>query len=160
MGGVAGVAGLRHPADDPGRGIAEDGSVPTTPTTRSATMHATVDEIPIEMQVGEIETRGIDWGGTLVRHIALPAGTDFTPLFVGLPDDRCQSPHYGYIVEGSITVQYADGTEETSRAGDLYYWPAGHTGWTDDGVVFVEFSPTEQIAPVLAHLAAQMAAAE
>jgi hypothetical protein len=120
-------------------------------------MHATVEKIPIEMQVGGIETRGITWGDTLVRHISLPAGTDFTPLFVGLPGDRCQCPHYGYVVEGSITVRYADGTEETSRAGDIYYWPGGHTGWTNDGVVFVEFSPADQLRPVLEHLAARMA---
>ena len=28
--------------------------------------------------------------------------------------------------------------------------------WTDEGVVFVEFSPTEQITPVLEHLASQL----
>lgn len=119
-------------------------------------MHATVEQIPIEMQAGEVETRAVQWGETLVRHICLPPGTDFRPLFVGLPGDRCACPHYGYVVEGSITVQYADGTEETSRGGDLYYWPGGHTGWTDEGVVFVEFSPAEQLVPVLEHLAAQL----
>jgi hypothetical protein len=60
-------------------------------------------------------------------------------------------------MEGSITLRYADGTEETVRAGDTYYWPAGHTGWTDDGVVFLEWSPTDEIAPVLEHLGAQLA---
>jgi hypothetical protein len=121
-------------------------------------MHATVTDVPIEMQLGEIETRGETWGGITVRHIQLPAGTDFTPLFVGLPDDRCQCPHWGYVSEGSITVRYADGTEETTGAGELYYWPGGHTGWTDTGVTFIEFSPAEGIAPVLAHLAAAVAA--
>ena len=76
-----------------------------------------------------------------------PPGADFTPLFKGLPGDLCQCPHWGYIVEGSITVRYADGTEEVNRAGDLYYWPGGHTGWTDEGVVFIEFSPADEIAP-------------
>jgi hypothetical protein len=54
-------------------------------------------------------------------------------------------------------VRYADGSEETTRAGELYYWPGGHTGWTDDGVRFLEFSPTSDIAPVLTHFAAQFA---
>jgi hypothetical protein len=61
------------------------------------------------------------------------------------------------VLEGSITIRYADGTEEISRAGDAYYWPGGHTGWTDEGVRFVEFSPADEIQPVLAHIGAQLA---
>lgn len=121
-------------------------------------MRASVNEIPLEMSVDGIETRGIEWVDQRARHIALPPGVDFTPLLKGLPGDVCGCPHWGYIVEGSITVRYVDGTEETNNAGDTYYWPGGHTGWTDEGVVFVEFSPSEQIAPVLAHIGAQMAA--
>ena len=120
-------------------------------------MRASVQEIPLEMQLDAIETRGIEWEDQLVRHVDLPPGVDFTPLFQGLPGDLCQCPHWGYIVEGAITLRYADGTEETSRAGDLYYWPGGHVAWTDEGVTFVEFSPPEEIAPVLAHLGAQLA---
>jgi hypothetical protein len=121
-------------------------------------MHAQVREIPLEMEVDGIETRGVQWADQLVRHLVLPPGTDFTPLFVGLPGDRCQAAHWGMVLEGSITVRYQDGTEETTRAGEAYYWPAGHTGWTDEGVTFLEFSLTEEIQPVLNHLAAQMGA--
>jgi hypothetical protein len=120
-------------------------------------VRASEDELEIEMATGGIVTRGEDWGGQLMRHLTLPPGADFRPLFKGLPGDACQCAHWGYIVSGSITLRYADGTEETNRAGDLYYWPGGHTGWTDEGVVFVEVSPTEQIRPVLDHLAAQLA---
>ena len=49
------------------------------------------------------------------------------PVLVGLPNDRCPSPHWGIILEGSIRVQHADGTEETAGAGEVYYWPPGHT---------------------------------
>ena len=122
-------------------------------------MHTTIPDMPLEMKVDEIETRSCEGGGILARHIHLPAGVDFTPLFKGLPGDLCQSAHWGYIVEGSIRVRYADGTEELNSAGDVYYWPAGHTGWTEEGVTFLEWSPTADIQPVLEHLAAQMAAA-
>jgi hypothetical protein len=121
-------------------------------------MRAADDELTIELEVGDIVTRGEEWGGQLVRHLHLPAGADFTPLFKGLPDDRCQCPHWGYVVEGSIHLRYADGTEETNRAGDLYYWPGGHTGWTDEGVTFVEFSPAAELRPVLDHVGAQLSA--
>jgi hypothetical protein len=123
------------------------------------TMRAPFKEIPLEMKVDGIETRGVDWGGQLARHIELPPGVDFTPLFVGLPGGMCQCPHWGVVLDGSIHLRYADGSEEITRAGEAYYWPGGHTGWTEEGVTFFEVSPTDQIQPVLEHLAAQMAAA-
>ncbi|HJT37802.1 MAG TPA: hypothetical protein VJ818_05200 [Actinomycetota bacterium] len=121
-------------------------------------MHGPADSIPVEMKQGGIETHGADWSGITVRVVDLPAGVDFTPMFVGLPGDLCQCPHWGYVFRGSIHVRYADGTEEVTRGGELYYWPGGHTGWSGpEGVSFFEFSPTEDITPVLTHLAAQMA---
>jgi len=120
-------------------------------------MHGTANEIAIELSLGELQTHGEDWGGQLVRHLVLPAGTDFTPLLRGLPGDLCECPHWGYVVSGSIQVRYGDGREELSRAGELYYWPGGHTAWTDEGVTFVEFSPAEELRPVLEHVGAQLA---
>jgi hypothetical protein len=120
-------------------------------------MRFSAEEIPLEMQVGDIETRGVECGELYTRHINLPGGTDFTPLFVGLPGDMCQCEHWGQVLEGSITVRYADGREETNRAGDVFYWPAGHTGWTDEGVVFLELSRTAEIMPVLDHLSKALA---
>ncbi len=120
-------------------------------------MHYKLVDIPLEMQLGEIETRGVECGDVYARHVVLPAGVDFRPLFVGLPGDRCQCPHWGQVLRGSIRLEYADGHEEMNRAGDMFYWPGGHTGWTDEGVTFLEFSPTSQIRPVLEHLARQLA---
>ena len=119
-------------------------------------MRASAQEMAVELEMGDIHTRGEDWGDISVRHIDLPAGADLRPLLAGLPDDRCACPHWGYILEGSITVEYADGTQDVNRAGDLYYWPGGHTGWTDEGVVLVEYSPAAEIAPVLEHIGAQL----
>jgi hypothetical protein len=117
----------------------------------------TIEDMPPETEVGEIRIRAFEGGDVYTRFIDLPAGTDFTPLFVGLPGDLCQCAHWGHVVEGSITVRYADGTEETNRAGDVFYWPAGHTGWTDTGVKFLEISPSADIFPVLDHLSKQLA---
>lgn len=119
-------------------------------------MRASEQQLPMEMEMGDLVIRGGEWGANLVRHLRLPAGTDFRPLFKGLPGDACQCPHWGYILSGSICLRYADGTEETNRAGDMYYWPGGHTGWTDEGVTFIEVSPAEHLRPVLEHLAAQL----
>ena len=120
-------------------------------------MRYAIQDIPLEMEVGEITTRAMDSGDVYTRHIDLPAGTDVTPLFKGLPGDLCQCAHWGYVLEGSITLRYADGREETNQAGDVFHWPGGHTGWTDTGVVFLEHSPTADILPVLDHLGKQLA---
>ena len=122
-------------------------------------MRYRIEDIPVEMEAGEIRTRGVEGGDLYTRHIDLPAGADFRPLLAGLPGDVCPCPHWGVVYDGSITVRYADGTEETNRAGDVFYWPAGHTGWTDEGVVFLEISPSAQIFPVLDHLSKAMASA-
>ena len=35
---------------------------------------------------------------------------DATPLLKGLPDDRCQCPHWGYVLNGKITFARSDST--------------------------------------------------
>jgi hypothetical protein len=120
-------------------------------------MHAKIDEVPVEMRVDDIETRGVTWGDLTLRHIQLPPGVDFTPLFKGLPGDLCQCPHWGYVLQGSIRLRYADGSEEVTSAGEVFFWEGGHTGWTDEGVTFLELSPADAIGPVLEHLASQFA---
>jgi hypothetical protein len=120
-------------------------------------MHEPLATLPLEMKADAVETRGVDWGGTTVRAITLPPGTDFRPLLAGLPGDVCACPHWGYVLQGSITIRYADGSEEVTGEGEAYYWPGGHTGWVGaDGISFVEFRPTDEITPVLQHLAAKM----
>jgi hypothetical protein len=74
---------------------------------------------------------------------------DATPLFKGLPDDRCQSPHWGYVLAGRVTLRYAD-RDETFEAGDAYYAPPGHIPAVDAGTELIEFSPTEAYARTMA----------
>jgi hypothetical protein len=125
--------------------------------TEGVEVRADKDNMAVELDVGDVHTRGEQWGDLSVRYCDLPAGADLRPLLAGLPGDRCDCAHWGYVIDGAITIRYADGTEEVSQAGDLYYWPGGHTGWTDSGVVFAEFSPAEEIGPVLAHIGAKLA---
>ena len=73
---------------------------------------------------------------------------DAAPLFRGLPDDRCQSPHWGVVVRGSITFRLADG-EETIGAGEVYYAPPGHTPVLTAGTELIEFSPAEALAQTM-----------
>jgi hypothetical protein len=77
---------------------------------------------------------------------------DATPFFRGLPDDRCQSPHWGYVLAGSVTFRFAD-REETYEAGDAYYAPPGHIPAVTSGTELVEFSPAEKFAETMAVVA-------
>jgi hypothetical protein len=106
-------------------------------------MRAAAEELELELQAGDLRLRYAEWGPMAVRHAEVPAGTDMSPVLEGLPDDRCPSPHWGIVMRGSIHLRHADGSEETTRAGQLYYWPGGHTAWTDEDAEFVEFGPIE-----------------
>jgi hypothetical protein len=81
-------------------------------------------------------------GGYTVGFESYSSDADLTEFFRGLPDDRCQCPHWGYVVKGKLSFRYADG-EETFEAGNAYYAPAGHTPMLFAGTEIVEFSPTD-----------------
>jgi hypothetical protein len=83
-------------------------------------------------------------------------GVDFTPLLKGLPEDLCQVPHWGYVLEGVVHVRHTDGKEEAIEAGQLYYLPPGHTVWFKEQTEYVEFSPQQGMDKVLAHVQQQM----
>jgi hypothetical protein len=108
-------------------------------------MHTAVPELPVELAAGDLVTRYTEYGDMAIRHATVPPGTDMTPVLQGLPGDRCTSPHWGIVLDGSIEMTHADGTTEVVRAGDVYYWPVGHTGFTADGVVFIEVGPVAQM---------------
>lgn len=98
----------------------------------------------------------LDGGYTAVFETYTADG-DLAPLFVGLPDDRCQAPHWGYVVTGKVTFRSADG-DETFEAGDAYYVAPGHTPVLYAGTEIVEFSPTEAFKQTMAVVTKNMAA--
>lgn len=108
-------------------------------------MATTIEDLPVEVAQGDLETRYAELGDMAVRHVRIPAGTDFGPVLKGLPDDRCPSPHWGIVLEGSIRLEHRDGSLETASAGEVYFWPAGHTATSADGAVFLEIGP---VAPM------------
>ena len=76
-----------------------------------------------------------------VHHFA--PGTDITPSFKS-EGGFCPVPHWGYCFKGEATMRYSDGTEEVIRAGDVFYFPKGHTMIVDKnapvGCEFIQFS--------------------
>ncbi|HEY7152028.1 MAG TPA: hypothetical protein VH391_10135 [Solirubrobacterales bacterium] len=88
-------------------------------------------------------------GGYSVCFESHTADGDLAELFRGLPEDRCQLPRWGYVVDGKVTFRFADG-EETYEAGDAYYVPPGHTPVHHAGAEIVEFSPTDALGETMA----------
>lgn len=43
-----------------------------------------------------------------MRFETYTADADLAPLMKGLPDDRCQCPHMGYVLRGRVTFRFAD----------------------------------------------------
>jgi mannose-6-phosphate isomerase-like protein (cupin superfamily) len=83
-------------------------------------------------------------GGYTVAFETYTADADLAPLMKGLPDDRCQASHWGYVMSGKVTFRSADG-DETFNAGDAYFVPPGHTPVIYADTELVEFSPTDEL---------------
>jgi hypothetical protein len=76
-------------------------------------------------EFGPVMDRSDQIEGYTVNFTSFAEDVDATPLMKGLPDDRCQCPHCGYVVSGKMTFRYADG-EEVFESGDAFYAPPGH----------------------------------
>ena len=117
------------------------------------------EDIPVRIDVPGATARqqsgfgDVSGYGTMgAEDFTFGAGTDITDLLKGLEGDRCQCPHWGYVVNGEITALYADGSEETSRGGDLFYWPPGHSVRADQATDIVMFSPQHEHGVVIDHI--------
>jgi hypothetical protein len=124
------------------------------------------DDIPVKIDVpGAVVRQTTEFGdpsghGALAaEYLSLGAGTDIAPLLQGLDDNACQAPHWGYVISGEVVVTYTDGTEDTCRANELFYWPPGHSVRVVADAELILFSPRVEHLQVLDHMSAQMAAA-
>src|SRR4051794_32160651 len=92
---------------------------------------------------GPVEDHSDDLDGYTVGFTTFKEDFDTTPLLNGLPEDRCQCAHWGYVITGKFTYRLGD-TEETFEAGDAFYLPPGHAPvGQEPGSEQVMFSPSE-----------------
>ena len=105
-------------------------------------------------EFGPVTDRSEDLDDYTVNFVTFNADIDATPLMKGLPDDRCQCPHWGYVISGRMHYRFAD-HEETVEAGEAYYLPPGHIPFKHEpGTEIVQWSPTaelRQTEEVMAH---------
>ena len=96
-------------------------------------------------EYGPVTDRSDQIEGYTVNFTTFHQDIDATPLLKGLPDDRCQCPHWGYVLNGKMTFRYPD-REEAFEAGDAFYTPPGHVPVAHEpGTEVVMFSPAEEL---------------
>jgi hypothetical protein len=126
-------------------------------------MRIAKDDVPVQLQApGAVARVQAGFGSARAyadlsaEYFSLAAGTDLAPLFTGLQDDLCQSPHWGYMASGSLTVTYGDGTTEQVHGGDLFYWPPSHSVRVHEDAELLMFSPVHEHLQVLDHVKAKL----
>jgi hypothetical protein len=126
-------------------------------------MRVTKDEIEVQMQIPGATLRQRMNFGTVAGYdrisaefFSFAAGVDTTELFIGLDGNRCQCPHWGYVLRGQITTTDAQGGRETVKANDLFYWPPGHNVKVDADAEIVMFSPQREHTHVIDHMKAKV----
>jgi hypothetical protein len=127
-------------------------------------MRISKQDVPVRIDVPGAVARQLPnfgdasgYGSISGEYFSLGAGTDIAPLLQGLKDDLCQSPHWGYLLQGDLVVTFADGTNENVLAGDLFYWPPGHTVRVTEDAELILFSPEREHSEVIDHMLAKRA---
>ncbi|HWE82335.1 MAG TPA: hypothetical protein VG265_11840 [Gaiellaceae bacterium] len=120
---------------------------------------ASEDQLPLEEIVPGYSSRLADWGGMTVAFEKAHAGQDASSMIKGLPDDRCQAPHWGYLFSGRMTVDYGD-REETIEGGQAYHVAPGHRITFESDCEALEFTPTDALEQTLEVVRRNAAAGE
>ncbi len=109
----------------------------TQPVSRS------LDQPDETVEKGGVKIDVVYLGDLKIKRATYPTGWRFSR---DMGAERCQDTHVGYVIAGSITGVTDDGTEFTTRAGDVFIVPAGHDAWCDDECTLVQFDEGESAA--------------
>ena len=103
---------------------------------------------PVEIDIDVIEGRYAELDDYTVSFETFKEDLDVMPYFRGLPDNRCQCTHFGFVTGGQIRFRWPD-HEETYVEGDAYVAGPGHVPVITAGTSIVEFSRTAELGPVM-----------
>jgi hypothetical protein len=97
--------------------------------------------------------------GYILGFESFDQAADFTPMYRGLPDDLCQSHHWGYVIRGRMIMHRPEG-DIVVNEGEAYYVGPGHTGEAGlPGTQVVEFSPAGEYDLTMAVVSKNLEAA-
>ena len=115
------------------------------------------NDAPDSMHLEGYEGHFGELGDYTVGFETYTADADLAELFRGLPDDRCQCPHWGVVLKGQLKFTGDDG-DTVIGAGEAYYVGPGHLPHLYAGTEVIEFSPTHELHETLAVVEKNMAA--
>jgi hypothetical protein len=116
------------------------------------------DSAPQRQEAGPVVDLRDELDGYTVSFTSLLEDIDATPFMKGLPDDRCQCPHWGYVIKGKMTARYAD-RDEVFETGDAFYSPPGPIPVANEpGTECGWFSLSEELRPAEAVMMKNMQA--
>ena len=126
-------------------------------------MHIAKQAVPAKIDApGATARQQTDFGAAFgvmgAEYFTMAKGADLAPLLEGLQGDMCDAAHWGYIINGVVTVTYSDATTEECSTGDLFHWPAGHSIRVEEDADLVMFSPQSEHTPVIEHIKQKMGA--
>ena len=84
------------------------------------------DSAPQRQDAGPVVDLRDELDGYTVSFTSLLEDIDATPFMKGLPDDRCQCPHWGYVFKGKMTLLGTTIDDEVFEANYAIMTPPGH----------------------------------
>jgi hypothetical protein len=81
-------------------------------------------------------------GDGRIRRVIYPPGFRWSKdMKPNVRTERCMHTHVGFIIQGTIGVEYADGCRRSFTAPEAVTIESGHDGWVegDEPAVMIEF---------------------
>lgn len=96
----------------------------------------------VRREIGGVVIDEVAAGNGRVKRILYPPGwrwqTHMRPV---TSTERCMHAHVGFLVQGRVTIEYADGCRVDFAAPTAVVIAPGHDGWVvgDDPAVLIQF---------------------
>jgi hypothetical protein len=104
-------------------------------------------------EVAGVQSDIVRAGAARVKRVIYPVGFRWSRDMKDIVHtDLCQHAHAGFLAQGRLTFQYADGVTEEFIAPQVVAVEPGHDGWVsgEEPAVLIEFDFLEATVQVLA----------
>ena len=110
-------------------------------------MKLSLDALNESINLRGLTVKSMVCGDMVMAHLSRRIVYAIPHLAKGLPDDVCRAQHWGYVLKGSVIMEYLDGSTERVSAGEAFYCSPGHVYTYDEDAELIEFSPLAQMIP-------------
>src|ERR1700680_4715971 len=115
-----------------------DGLTPRRPAKERGVMPMSAETFELKSLNSPEEVRKFDKGkvelvnvaGAAIGRATFEPGWKWSTCVKPIANtNSCQAAHFGYQASGTMMTRMGDGTEKTSKAGDVLNIPPGHDAW-------------------------------